>query len=99
MEEYSGPCQPVDLVLMIHSAYHFWDDFDNQIQRCLKWLKPGGSIVMVHDAWNDFFLDLSMALYKILIIKKHMLVPQNINTTKINDVKTVSYSKSVNEHW
>ena len=49
LQRYTGPSDPVDLILMCHVAYYFADTLEDQIRRGLSWLGDNGKMLIVHD--------------------------------------------------
>ncbi len=58
IQNYPGPAQPVDIIILGHMLYYCIEDIHSVIQRCCTWLTPNGLILLSHSAPNDLILDI-----------------------------------------
>ena len=47
LQEYRGPDEPVDLILLSNMMIFIRESAHHQLTRCLQWLKPGGHLLVV----------------------------------------------------
>ena len=47
LEQYSGPPEPVDLIIMAGVAYYI-PEKRKMVEQVMSWLKPEGHFIMVH---------------------------------------------------
>ncbi len=49
VQDYEGPTQKVDLIILSHVIYHFSDRCKEELERIMSWLSPGGHLAVVLD--------------------------------------------------
>ena len=54
---WTGPTEPVDIVVVSHVLYHI-PERQSTLRQCYDWLKPGGSIIVLQSYDDNVFVQM-----------------------------------------